>query len=72
LDAKKGTGDKVAKAKNPKQNNNVQSSASQPEDENFLIKQRRQKASQLTELGVPLFPNTFRPRDLIGDMVKTV
>ena len=58
----------MSKAENPKQNNNVTPSAPKNEDENFLIKQRRQKAAQLTELGVPLFPNNFRPRDLIGEM----
>jgi lysyl-tRNA synthetase class 2 len=37
-------------------------------DENYLILQRRKKAADLKEQGVPLFPNTFRPRDLIADI----
>ncbi len=58
----------MAKAENSKQNKDVNPSQPKAEDENFLIKQRRQKASLLTEMGVPLFPNTFRPRDLIGNL----
>ncbi len=42
-----------------------------PLDENLLIKQRRQKAAQIREMGFSLHPNTFRPRDTIGDLVKT-
>ncbi|MCF8031773.1 MAG: lysine--tRNA ligase [Desulfarculaceae bacterium] len=43
----------------------------QPVDENVLIKQRRQKAEQIQELGFRLFPNNFRPRDTIGELVHT-
>jgi len=35
-------------------------------EENFLVRQRRKKAQELKEMGVPLFPNTFRPRDEIA------
>jgi lysyl-tRNA synthetase class 2 len=51
------SGQKSSKSKNVEQASN---------DENFLIRQRRKKAQDLKELGVPLFPNTFRPRDQIG------
>jgi lysyl-tRNA synthetase class 2 len=37
-----------------------------PADENILQRQRRQKAGELREAGIPLFPNTFRPRDTIA------
>jgi len=37
-------------------------------DDNLLMRQRRQKAQELKDAGVPLFPNTFRPRDLIGKL----
>ncbi len=40
-------------------------------DENLLIKQRRQKADQIKELGLNLYPNTFRPRDSIGELCRT-
>ena len=39
-------------------------------DENTLITQRRQKAQQISEMGYPLFPNLFRPRDTIGAIIK--
>lgn len=39
-------------------------------DDNQLTLQRRAKAADLVEAGVPLFPNTFRPRDLITDIKK--
>ncbi len=39
-------------------------------DDNQLIRQRRAKAAELAAQGVPLFPNTFRPRDLISDIKK--
>ena len=44
--------------------------ASQILDENSLIKQRRQKASEIQETGFRLFPNNFRPRDIISDLRK--
>ena len=37
-------------------------------DENHLIRQRRKKAAELKAAGYPLFPNTFRPRDQIGEL----
>jgi lysyl-tRNA synthetase class 2 len=37
-------------------------------DDNLLMRQRRQKAQELKEAGLPLFPNTHRPRDLIADL----
>jgi lysyl-tRNA synthetase class 2 len=39
-----------------------------PADDNILRRQRRQKAKELREAGVLLFPNTFRPRDIIADI----
>ncbi|MFH1033162.1 MAG: lysine--tRNA ligase [Pseudomonadota bacterium] len=38
-------------------------------DDNSLMRQRRQKAQELKDAGVPLFPNNFRPRDLISDIL---
>ena len=40
-------------------------------DENVLIKQRRQKAEQIREMGFSLHPNNFRPRDTIGELIKS-
>lgn len=40
-------------------------------DENVLMKQRRQKAEQIEELGFKLYPNNFRPRDTIGELIQT-
>jgi lysyl-tRNA synthetase class 2 len=40
-------------------------------EENTLVRQRRAKAAELKEQGVNLFPNTFRPRDRIGELVET-
>lgn len=37
-------------------------------DDNVLIRQRRQKAQEIKEMGFPLFPNTFRPKDRIADL----
>lgn len=37
-------------------------------DENNLIRQRRKKAADIKEMGYPLFPNVFRPRDTIGEL----
>ncbi|CAO0822516.1 hypothetical protein DFAR_3130006 [Desulfarculales bacterium] len=38
-------------------------------DDNVLMRQRRQKAQELKEAGVSLFPNNFRPRDLVADIL---
>ena len=38
-------------------------------EDNALIRQRRKKAADIKEMGVPLFPNTFRPRDRISDII---
>ncbi len=38
-------------------------------DDNVLMRQRRQKAHELKEAGISLFPNNFRPRDLIADIM---
>ncbi|MBU1275922.1 MAG: lysine--tRNA ligase [Proteobacteria bacterium] len=60
----------AAVAKNQQKSNQdpAQNSAG---DENTLVKQRRQKAEQIKELGLSLYPNTFRPRDSIGALIKT-
>ena len=59
----------AAVAKNQKKSN--QEGAQAPaSDENLLVKQRRQKAAQIKELGLDLYPNTFRPRDTIGELIK--
>jgi lysyl-tRNA synthetase class 2 len=39
-------------------------------DDNALIRQRRKKAADIKEMGVPLFPNTFSPRDRIGEIIS--
>lgn len=38
-------------------------------EDNSLIRQRRKKAAEIKGMGVSLFPNKFRPRDKIGDIV---
>ncbi|MEW5913853.1 MAG: lysine--tRNA ligase [Thermodesulfobacteriota bacterium] len=53
-----------------KENNHIEEPAA-VQDENLLIRQRRSKAAQIQELGYSLFPNTFRPRDQIKDLIKT-
>ena len=45
--------------------------ASAPEailDENVLMRQRRKKAEDIQQMGYPLFPNAFRPRDTVGKL----
>jgi lysyl-tRNA synthetase, class II len=54
-----------------KQNQKSKKAKQAPEqDENALIRQRRAKAQDIQELGHQLFPNTFRPRDNIGQILK--
>jgi lysyl-tRNA synthetase class 2 len=60
----------VAKGQQPDKGNTKDKPVQKRQDDNFLIKQRRQKASLLKEMDVPLYPNNFRPRDQIGDLVE--
>ncbi|MCB2185059.1 MAG: lysine--tRNA ligase [Deltaproteobacteria bacterium] len=39
-------------------------------ESNQLVRQRRQKAAQIKEMGLPLFPNNFRPRDTVAQIVS--
>jgi lysyl-tRNA synthetase class 2 len=39
-------------------------------DDNVLMRQRRQKAQELKEAGIALFPNNFRPRNLVADIAR--
>jgi lysyl-tRNA synthetase class 2 len=57
-------------AKSREKNHNEQPAAAEA-DENLLIRQRRSKAEQVQELGYGLFPNTFRPRNQIKELLKT-
>ncbi len=41
------------------------------QDENILIRQRHHKAQEIVAQGHALFPNTFRPRDTIGQLIKS-
>ncbi len=56
------TGNPEQSKKKPAQN------PAAPADDNILRRQRRQKAAELREAGIPLFPNTFRPRDTIAEI----
>lgn len=40
-------------------------------EDNPLIRQRRKKAAEIKGMGLPLFPNTFRPRDKVGDIISS-
>ena len=50
-------------------NNGAEEAPSRILEDNSLIRQRRKKAADIKEMGVPLFPNTFQPRDKIGDII---
>ncbi len=55
-------------AEKSKKENGNQAPAGVILDDNALIRQRRAKAAEIKQMGHALFPNTFRPRDLIKDI----